>query len=469
MDYFDKKIKGLYSQPEQDLPNDLSWEFMEDGVYSRMEKKKPKRRVIWFWISGALVATAVIIAMYMMSSSNDKRQTYAATKNTATQSQSNKSQSTKSKTNVVTSAPIDLLNQSSTKKQIANTIQHKTEDHTSITDLTKNKRNIAIAKNEEKTPNQRSKESTLVINSKSTYDKPLTLTQNDSNKDQVSLVESLVVPKLNAENKRIQFNLSQLSTTELNPFNTSRDALLLNNKMISFDKEISEINNKRNTKYAFSLLGGTTLHSGYNISSSEYATSLPGYSVRLGLSAEKGNNWGYELGIGYSLLVEKFDFNRTDTLFTQHNDVILSQLTNTLTGNTTNLIGDGYRSKERRRKELIYNTTNLFSIDAAIYRKLNLSSKWSIETSIGIRYDRILDIEGKTLDASGEVLAYDNNSTGLNRNLIAPKIGISIDYALSTQFALSLRANSALSFNSLYRDSKKLNTTHIYAGIKIRL
>ena len=71
MDYFDKKINDIYNRPADNLPADLSWENMEDGIYANMEEDKPKRKVFWFWLGGVLglLIATILFSIYPANSS----------------------------------------------------------------------------------------------------------------------------------------------------------------------------------------------------------------------------------------------------------------------------------------------------------------------------------------------------------------------------------------------------------------
>ena len=470
MDYFDKKINGLYNQPEQDVPNDLSWDHMEDGIYSRMDNKKSKRRALWYWISGGLVAIALIIGSVIMFSAEEKKSNFA--NNNSPVYSITKSSEINSK--IVASPSLENSETATIQTEIKNAPEVKEKKVVAHNSTTKNK--LASTKNKNNLKkNTVLLPSDVVVNTNNISDQSHSSANNIYSKNKSNHtnpieqqssahIDATIAP---AVRYRDAIKLNTIASVSLNLLTTEK--ILLDLKKIKIDDIPSEVENKQNTKYAFSLLGGTSLHSGYNIQSSDHTSILPGYSIRLGLSAEKESGWGYELGIGHALLVEKFDLDITDTISTHHEDIVVGRLINSLTGSTTDLIGDGYIDSSRSRRELVYNTINLFSVDAAIYRRINISSKWSITPSVGIQYDRILDIKGKSLDTAGEVFAYNNNILDINKNLLSANLGIGIDYSLSHMLSLSLRASTTYSLNNLYSDGKRLGTTYLQGGIKIRL
>ena len=470
MDYFDKKINELYNQPEKDVPNDLSWDYMEDGIYSRMDEKKPRRKALWFWISGGMVAIALVVLSVTMFNAEEKNSNFATNNNTVNKtnnpSKINTPQSTKS-----SQLEIEKTESKNSEKE---TISEE-QTGINITERTSNiSQSKAISESDANLKNQSHKiQSKTIEYTKSSDDQRTSIIDNFSivrdpnlsifNTNKIIVLES---PK---EEPRGALNFDQLATLAINTFDSPRKKITSNIEKISISNKPIKIEDKRNTKYAFSILGGTSLHSGFNIQDNTNTSSLPGYSIRLGLSAEDKNGWGYEFGIGHSLLVEKFDFEKTDTVSMHHDDIVVGHLTNSLTGTTTNVIGDAYRDSSRSRRELIYNTINLLTIDAAIYRRIYLSNKWSIVPSAGVQYDRILSIGGKSLDANDEIFPYDNNSEGISKNLLSIKLGIGIDYALTNRLSLSVRANSAISFNNLYSNGKRLGTTFLQGGLNIKL
>lgn len=472
MDYFDKKINELYNRPEEDVPSDLSWDNMEDGIYSRMDDKKPRRKFLWYWISGGLIAIALVVVSFMMFNKEENNSKFANNNNTKnTQNNSSKS-ITPSFTKISHIEPVSITNKySETKTTPIGEGQNDSNKETKVINQIS-----ALSENEtsfrKRSDNNRSTDAVYTI-TKSSGDHNISILTNTASTIESNLAvdnaKEINVSKSFIEESRAPFIIDILTSIIPSTLDTEREVLKSNIQKITNDTHPREIENRRNTKYSFSILGGASLHSGFNVLNNNHTSSLPGYSTRLGLSAEKESGWGYDLGISYALLVEKFDFEKTDTIIELHEGIVISRLTNSLTGNTTDLIGNAYRDGSRHRRELIYNNINLISVDASIYRNINISKKWSLGPSFGIQYDRILSIKGKSLDTAGEVFSYDNTTKDINKNLLSAKLGVGIDYAMTNSLSISAKASSALSFNNLYSDSKRLTINYLRGGIKIKL
>ena len=479
MDYFDKKITELYNQPEQDIPTDLSWDQMEDGIYSRMDDTKPNRKVLWFWITAGLIAVTIIMGSVLKINDNNKDIKFA------TNSAPEKSNTQPSKLKYEVSIP-----SAQSPSDAANIKIDSDKNSTTTNQKTRSKKSNSLAHSIAKSKNKKSLTvQPNTLESKQAASINIAIMNRSliapSEEKEISNDVSILMQKSIADSKPIsnsiaksrdEINLKQIATPFSNTLNFQRKVPKSNYKNIIIDDTPRIIENERNTKYSFSLLGGTSLHSGFNIKTSDYTNALPGYSIKLGLSAEKENGWGYDIGIGHALLVEKFDIDITDTIAEHMKDIVVRQLTNTITGITTNVLGSADGNFSRTRKELIYNTINLISLDASIYKRINLSNRWSILPSMAIQYDRVLGIQGKSLDVANdvvlgtrEVFTFDNNTAKINKNLFSAKFGIGIDYAVTHRLSLSVRTSSALSFTNFYENSHRLNSTYIQGGLTIRI
>ncbi len=463
MDYFDKKINELYNQHKQEVPNDLSWDFMEDGIYSRMENKKSKRKAFWYWFVGGIATIAIVVIAAIIFNTEESKSNFATndpvnTKNNSSDSEARIPTSqvkiNTSNNNNLNSTPAVTIENANTESQII-----------ALNEKTITKEDQSISNQPSTTSSNEVNDQVVIVNSNSSI-KEKSVSAAPSTNFISNTINNASAPIVQS---RDDIYLNNINSNALSTLKSKRELIQLSLKKITVEKNPRKGDEKCNNKYALSLLGGTSFNSGYNIINSDYHSSLPGYSIKLGLSSEKENGWGYELGIGHALLVEKFDFEKTDTIQEHHENILVGHLTNTLTGNTSDLIGSGYRNNSRKRKEVIYNTINLLSIDAAIYKRIQLSNKWSIVPSAGIQYDRVLSIKGKTLDLEGEVFPYDNNSAEINKNIISTKLGVNIEYAITNKFSLGMRANKSISLNNLYNGGNKLSTTYLQGGISINL
>ena len=115
-------------------------------------------------------------------------------------------------------------------------------------------------------------------------------------------------------------------------------------------------------------------------------------------------------------------------------------LTNSVTGQVTTEYGDAYRESRRYRRELSYNTINLISLDAAINKRITISKKWLLKPSMGIQYDRLISLEGKTLDNENEILEYDMDTSDIRKNLISGSVGIQLEYNITDRWSLMTSA-----------------------------
>lgn len=450
MDYFDKKINDIYNQIDQDVPNGLDWDMMEDGIYERMENKKSNRKGFWIWSSGIVLIALISASLIYITS--DKNQTNANLKTPTTNKKI-------AQENTVTQK---LETPYITKNEVEN-IKTKAEHSTPL----------QVNKRETNTPTTSLQPSEL--NSINTLEEDLHEIVSPTNSNKV--LEEQMLPLLSYKNIDTRSkedknpNTNSINIQLVNSIKTQllvheRNPIINHNTIInSVDKDVAN-KEKQRTKYSLSLLGGTTLNSGYHIKEggTQYHSSLPGYNIRLGIIAQNENGWGYRFGLGHQLLVEKFDFYLEDTVSIVRNEIV-QRLTNRINGHVTHNHADVDVLKHRTRRELSFNTISTISFDAAILKSIELGNRWSISLAIGLQYSRILNVIGKTLDNDGEIIAYDSNTSFINKNLISGTLGIGIDYKLSNRLSLSTDINQTLSFNQLSTDGSSLGICYIRGGI----
>lgn len=68
MAYYNKLRDNL--RKEDDLPSDMSWEEMSDGIFQKMGRKEKKRRVIFWWFVPMLIVSG-FVGYYLMTSTNE--------------------------------------------------------------------------------------------------------------------------------------------------------------------------------------------------------------------------------------------------------------------------------------------------------------------------------------------------------------------------------------------------------------
>ena len=459
MDYFDKKINNLYNQPDQEVPSDLAWENMEEGIYAQIEDKKSKRGGLWLWISGGLFL--IILLATILSFLTDENKT---TKNILVQKNKNS------------------INQNTENAQVrSNSIATKESKKLSPNNSNEENQNrIAVESNSSKTNS--------LIKNQTTNNQTKTLTPSqkalevhlNNDQDELNIQTPINTNVINynkeakSEKVRLQSPAEYLSIPKINSI--TANTFLYQRELIENPKKFHTVSStfdrtiKQNTKYSLSLLGGTTLNSGYEIDKgdTQFHSSLPGYNIRLALAAQRENGWGFTFGIGHSLLVEKFDLDLVDSISIVRN-VLVQSLTNSISGNVTHNHADSNIIGVRDRRELSYNTINTLSLDASIFKSIDLGEKWSLAPKVGLQYSRIIDIKGKALDTEGDIISYDKSNNSIHKNLMSGALGLGINYKLSRKFYLSVDLSQTLSLNKLYAEGSQLNITFIRGGLTYRL
>lgn len=459
MDYFDKKINDLYNHPDQEVPSDLAWENMEEGIYAQMQDKKSKCRGLWLWLSGGLFL--IILLASILSFLTDENKT---TKNILVQNNKNSiNQNTETaqvRSNSIATKESKKLSLSNPNEENQNSIaveSHSTNTNSLIKNQTTNNQTKTL------TPSQKtSKDYSNIDQDELNIQTPINANVINYNKEVKS-------EKVRLQSPAEHLSISQINSIAANIFLYQRELIenpkILHTVSSTFDQTIQQ-----NTKYSLSLLGGTTLNSGYKIDKgdTQFHSSLPGYNIRLALAAQKENGWGFTFGIGHSLLVEKFDLDLIDSISIVRN-VLVQSLTNSITGSVSHNHADTNIIGIRDRRELSYNTINTLSLDASIFKSIDLGEKWSLAPKVGLQYSRIIDIKGKALDAEGDIISYDNSNNSIHKNLMSGALGLGINYKLSKKFYLSVDLSQTLSWNKLYAEGSQLNITYIRGGVTYRL
>ena len=445
MDYFDKKIHDLYNRPEKNLPTDLSWESMEEGIYAHMEDDKPKRKIFWFWLGGGL-GLLIATILFVIYPANSQKKIIDSTPRS-------------SEVKIATEKSINTI---STIKENQNT----TDSSIQSTNTLSSKSNQIVKANTSHIKNKNS----AVVN-KQIEDRSVTIfiTKDHSEINKYpSIEESIISPntiksKVNTKREFItNMNITLLDSKFIIK-ETSAPASDL--KYLNIPSIHEDETDHTNNNYQLEFSSGTSLNSRFGIENENYNKALPGYSARIGLNADRKSDWGYQIGLSHSLLVEKFDLDLTDTISTHVSNVAIRTLTNSVTGQVTTEYGDAYRESRRYRRELSYNTINLISLDAAINKRITISKKWSLKPSMGIQYDRLISIEGKTLDNENEILQYDIDTSDIRKNLISGSLGIQLEYKITDKWSLMTSATHTYSLNNIYSNGQQLRATYLRGGI----
>ena len=446
MDYFDKKINDIYNRPEENLPTDLSWESMEESIYAHMEDDKPKRKVFWFWLGGGLglLIATILFAIYP---ANSPKKIIDSTPRS-------------SEVKIATEKSINTI---STIKENQNT----TDSSIQSTNTLSSKSNQIVKANTSHTKNKNS----AVVN-KQIEDRSATtfITKDNSEINEYALIDestsSLNIIKTNVDTKREFITNENIALLDSKFITKESSAPTSNLKSLNISSiHEDETEHIRNNNYQLEFSSGTSLNSRFGIENENYNKALPGYSARIGLNADRKSGWGYQIGLSHSLLVEKFDLDLTDTISTHVSNVAIRTLTNSVTGQVTTVYGDAYRESRRYRKELSYNTINLISLDAAINKRITISKKWLLKPSMGIQYDRLISLEGKTLDNENEILEYDMDTSDIRKNLISGSVGIQLEYNITNRWSLMTSATHTYSLNNIYSNGRQLRATYLRGGI----
>ena len=102
---------------------------------------------------------------------------------------------------------------------------------------------------------------------------------------------------------------------------------------------------------------------------------------------------------------------------------------------------------------------------AAINKRITISKKWLLKPSMGIQYDRLISLEGKTLDNENEILEYDMDTSNIRKNLISGSVGIQLGYNITYRWSLITSATHTYSLNNIYSNGRQLRVNYLRGGI----
>ena len=80
-------------------------------------------------------------------------------------------------------------------------------------------------------------------------------------------------------------------------------------------------------------------------------------------------------------------------------------------------------------------------------------------------YDRLISLEGKTLDNENEILEYDMDTSDIRKNLISGSVGIQLEYNITDRWSLMTSATHTYSLNNIYSNGRQLRATYLRGGI----
>ena len=84
---------------------------------------------------------------------------------------------------------------------------------------------------------------------------------------------------------------------------------------------------------------------------------------------------------------------------------------------------------------------------------------------MGIQYDRLISLEGKTLDNENEILEYDMDTSDIRKNLISGSVGIQLEYNITDRWSLLASATHTYSLNNIYSNGRQLRVNYLRGGI----
>lgn len=394
------KLRQLFSDEKTELPEDLKWEFSEDGIIDKMKKDKPSRRPLLIIFFLVVTCACIILSLrwsqvwnrnYLLEATqqyklnNDRSKepssyvsdTIDATSNnkkSKVKAPSEQTQSTKNQ------QPMPLMDGKNTRS-IQNTRESQFMNADGHTNPSSNMHDF-IWKNEK---------TKATVQQKNWEHKPriVDVEHNFSSDDQTGQHQEKATIHT-GDIKMYTSNITEAALTYLPPIQV--------NQIQSLDKKIFPMVLQRiESKQKPSILhqnyiafsGGITdwnMHYGSVLPERQpFEQTILSYHTQLSFTHRMRNNLTLMAGIRLQKMETRFNWNSlienysTITL----RDTIIAVQTNAITGQQSQIRGDVDVQVNAQRQVRHFNQYQLYQIPFAIGKIWPIKQKWCIEMSVG--------------------------------------------------------------------------------------
>ncbi|HAY72019.1 MAG TPA: hypothetical protein DCX89_09020 [Saprospirales bacterium] len=429
------------------LPEEFSWENMKDGIATRMNRNKRKKRILFFiccfGIIGLISATLYYINDEPARSGSPEKKTAAidyAIKNGKNEPNEDEHVEEYSDLSLSETKSKFLSKNNSARKPYAQTVVEKYNEKT-----------VLASVNEEdgmKDPDGTIPKEMIVgftiINPTATIEE-ISFSENSRDK-RISLINHL---------KTHVYNVSESHPEDdLEPYFSPLQLEQHNNR--KFDKHTSNTW-KLDGGIAFWKTGQQTT---FELTSAEHKASisertLPGFSFSMQYNRQINNRFYASSGIDYQQLYSVFSYDGVKKSIINLDDIITKVEYNVLTGNETVTRGAAQVDQTIFRKLQNLNRISGFSIPVNIGYLYNYS-KWLVQAEAGVTINVVSFGKGKTL-YDGDIVAYNGKIPGLKPY---PKIGLNGRFSVSYFLTPQLHAGMNIFINQYlanWTDDKALS------------
>ena len=435
MDSFEDKIKSLFDEEIRKEPNGFSWEENKDAIYSKMEDEESKRKPIIWWFLSIIALLGSILYLH-----NSQHLTSPLSKKNDTKLVINQGDvisedyAIRQEEDIEINRNTTLLSQVKNDTNLSDTKIYGLENKTDVSNNDPNSKIIV------KTTYNPSEILTMI----SLYDGSngeISETKKTSHKASETI-------ELEEDNTKPLESITKIPKISHSLIKMKKEKLDFD-PPYSFDNKTEAQNSTLIKEHSVIIGGGTLLSSGKYKgieNRNKYSTWLPGYHFTMGYNM-KINKLSFELSYDYNFAVQKFDFESQDSVSYTQKDVVTHVITNSLTGETKNIINDVTGLTGRNRMYNTYNTFRSHSLGGVINYRIFENHNISLDGGLGARYTFGQKAKGYTLDSNNEVLEYSEINPIYNSKRIDFVGKVRINYRLSKNFSLSpyLKWNQSLS------------------------
>lgn len=459
MAYYNKLRDNL--RKDDQLPDDMSWADMEDGILQKMGKKEKKRRFIVWWLFPIAVLIGLGVYQYgghqitsQKTTSTKKRTDIIADKTNDYNNSSNEILPIQK--DITSKEGIDIKNGSKSVPVIQKSANSK-----------KNTDNNSVYIAAQKYPKAASnKVSTTIMKMK----KPIIKTDNFS---QASL-EDLAISK----------NSLYAPNEVLDPIASLKMDALKSNEFIPL--QYPEVNTlfaiKNSTQFYFgamdlALISGITI---WNRGSSIYQPDteahsaavsekpLPSYFISLQTDVSLTKTWGLKGGIEFQKWYSAFDYDGSKSTTKTEDDVIIKIEENILTGDRSYVRGTALIKEKSNRALRHKNVQNhlFFNISPTYRMEIN---HWSIMPSVGMFVGVFTSGSGKML-WQDDIVSYNGKIPNYNDRVhFGYKTSLSLKYTIQQKYFVNAHIDYQKFVRNVSADAMTIRPSSLNVGVGLGL
>ena len=407
---------------ETQLPEDMSWESMSQGIYDKMGQKKKKRRLLLWWFLPAIVCGVIGTFWYLGTIEKispplktAKQQKIIASENIVATTDDQTNSKIKSE-NTNTSIDDDKNNSIQAIKQDKRYFQNN-DIHNS-----QNVVNVLLDKNKIQVQKTITSEPTSI-------NENIQILSDPNDNASIDNIKNLThADQINSFVKKQFLNIELLSLLQINKINT-----MSTQRMAQPEIQLTTpINNKKNLYFgAMDLMvsSGIMLWNTGSPSTLKWNAEqhnakisekeLPSYSISVRNDISINKHFFVSSSLDYQRFYTEFNYDGSKVKTRLLDDVVLTIQENLISGEMFFNIGTANvnetETRTLRNRNEMYRAT--FSLMPGFQTK---KQNWTFKISAGPYVSLITKGKGKTL-WNGDVVTYDGDIAGYNQKL---KLGI---------------------------------------------